>query len=89
MGTTSLMFHIFELGEGDKYDVPPSKASLALYMAAAKRCLSESTNMKIPDMICACGSEVTEEDVEATVLEKNRAENIVAEVHFAGIRGKD
>ncbi len=68
--TTRTMFHIFELGEGDKYDVPPSKASLRLCMAVAKRCLSKSTNIEIPDMICAYGSEATEEDVEAAVLEK-------------------
>ncbi len=39
-------------------------------MAVAKRCLSKSTNIEIPDMICAYGSEATEEGVEATDLEK-------------------
>jgi hypothetical protein len=66
---TRTMFHIFELGEGNKYDVPPSKTSLALCMAVAKRCLSKSTNIEILDMICANGSKATEENVEVTVLE--------------------
>jgi hypothetical protein len=70
--TTINIFHIFELGEGDKYDVSPSKASLALCMAVATRCLPKSTNIEIPDTICAYGSEATEEDVEAAVLEKTR-----------------
>ena len=64
------MFHIYELGEGDNYDTPPSKPFLALCMAVAKRCLSKSTNIEIPDMICSYGCEATEEDVEAAVLEK-------------------
>ena len=66
----SRMFHIYELGEGDHYDTPPSKPSLALRMAVAKRCLSKSTNIKIPNMICSYGCDATEEDVEAAVLEK-------------------
>ncbi len=64
------MFHFFELGEGDNYDVPPSKASIALRMVVAKRHLSKSTNIEIPDMICAYDCEAIEEDVEASVLEK-------------------
>jgi hypothetical protein len=64
------MFHFVELGEGDNYDAPPSKPSLALCMAVAKRCLSKSMNTKIPNMLCAYGCEATEEDEEAAVLEK-------------------
>jgi hypothetical protein len=64
------MFHIFELGEGDNYEVPLSQASLALCMAVAKRGLFKSTNIEIPDILCAHGSEAIEEDVEAAVLEK-------------------
>jgi len=70
MGTTRNMFHIFELAKGDNYDAPPSKASLALCMAVAKRLLSKSTNVEITDMICSYGCEATEEDVEAAALEK-------------------
>jgi hypothetical protein len=68
--TIRTMFHFFELGEGNKYGVPQSKTSLALCTAIVKRCLSKSTNIEIPGVICAYGSEVTEEDVEAAVLEK-------------------
>jgi hypothetical protein len=68
--TSSNMFHIFELGEGDNHDVPPSKASLALCMAVAKRRLTKSTHFEIPDTICAYGSEAAEEDVEASVLKR-------------------
>ena len=70
MTTIATMFHFFELGEGDNYDVPPSKQSIALCMAIAKRRISKSTNIEIPDMICAYGCEATEEDVEAAVLAK-------------------
>ena len=70
MTTIATMFHFFELAEGDNYDAPPSKASLALCMAVAKCRLSKSTNIEIPDMISAYGCEATEENVEATVLEK-------------------
>jgi len=70
MGATRNIFHIFELTEGNNYDAPPSKASLTLCMAVAKRRLSKSTSIKIPDMICAYGCEATEEDVEAAVLKK-------------------
>ncbi len=68
--TTRTMFHMFELGEGDKHDVPSFKASLALCMVVDKRSLSKSTNIEIPDMICAYDSAATEEDVEAAVLKK-------------------
>jgi hypothetical protein len=70
MGTTRNMFHILELAEGHNYDAPPYIASLALCMAVAKRRLYKSTNIEIPDMICAYGCEATEEDVEAAVIEK-------------------
>ena len=70
MGTTRNMFHIFELGKGDYYDEPPFKSSLALCMAVAKRRLSKSTQFEMPDMICAYGSDATEEEVEAAVLKK-------------------
>ena len=66
--TASNMFHIYELAEGDNYDVPLSKSSIALCMVVAKRRLSKPTNIEIPNMICAYASEATEEDVEAAVL---------------------
>ena len=64
------MFHIYELGEADHYDSPISKPSLALCMVVAKRCLSKTTNIEIPDMIVSYGCDAMEKDVEAAVLEK-------------------
>jgi hypothetical protein len=68
--------------------VPPSKASFALCMAIVKCFLSKSTNIESSDMIYAYGSEATVDDVEAAVLEKNRDENPVNEIHFAGVHRK-